>query len=137
MQVSVQVQEEVIYPGMDNNGSKPADSLSEKRKFPRVKFICPLLIMDRMRNYIGSIRNISMGGLAFESVDNMLSGKVYVFEFLLPNKKILDIKGEVKWSTRFDITTIYGVQFRSMGFFTRIKLNTFIKESLEAGKKIL
>ncbi|MFC2091892.1 PilZ domain-containing protein [Elusimicrobiota bacterium] len=71
------------------------------------------------------IKNISMGGLAFESNCEILEGTEVYFEF--PQEKII-VSGIVKRIETVNNQSLYGVEFRESGFMNKINLSKMISE---------
>ncbi|MEW6555983.1 MAG: PilZ domain-containing protein [Elusimicrobiota bacterium] len=105
----------------------------KRRKYPRIVYTAGVDISDvtnRKISYKGIIKNISLGGLAIETENDLPIGGELRFAFLLPNKKNITTIGKVLWEYKDKVSNYYGVQFVLVGFFSRLKLKRFINSNL-------
>jgi len=109
-----------------------------RRKYKRIKAIV-LLDVYRKGEYVpagrGCITDISLGGCGFESTAQFKTGDEVVLVFTLPNKKIFSIEGIIRRIGRSTGTFSYGVQFKEMSFFKKIKLRFLIPTLASAGRE--
>jgi Tfp pilus assembly protein PilZ len=73
--------------------------------------------------------NISMGGLAFYSIEEFKSGETVFFNFSLPNNVAFqNLQGEIKYSkpTKYKKVNEYGVRFNDITTTNQTALKNFI-----------
>ncbi|MBI5574062.1 MAG: PilZ domain-containing protein [Elusimicrobia bacterium] len=104
-----------------------------RRKYPRIVYsatvnVKPLIASKISHN--GIIKNISVSGLALEIENELNSSTEYIFEFYLPDKSTVKSKGKPVWELRSKNSNFYGIEFSSIGFFSKLKLKRFIENKL-------
>ena len=105
----------------------------ERRRHPRVNFSTALDIY-----YIGVkepisqgiVKNISLGGMSFETDNEFATGSDLEFRFDLGENKWVKVKGMVMWQTPSSGSFIYGIMFTKVSFFDKLKLKKFMKHAL-------
>ncbi|HAX61121.1 MAG TPA: hypothetical protein DCX95_00975 [Elusimicrobia bacterium] len=116
------------------NGIKIKNMLNEnRRKYPRVIYSATVNVKAAGAgkiSYHGIIKNISVSGLALEIENELTAGAGYIFEFYLPDKNIIKSKGKPVWELRSKNSNFYGIEFSSIGFFSKPKLKRFIEDKL-------
>lgn len=104
-----------------------------RRKYPRVVYPAQVTVTPLVKgavSFSGIIKNISAGGLAFETESVLSPDGKYLFEFYLPDKDVIKSTGKTTWELKSKTSNFYGVEFKSMGFFGRLKLKRFVKNKL-------
>jgi hypothetical protein len=112
--------------------------MEEKRKHPRVVYTANVDILptaNRRILYKGLIKNISLGGIAVETERDLLVGSEHKVSFFLPDKKNIKAVGNIVWEYKDKHSNYYGVQFKSLGFFHKLKLKWFISKKLKSEKQ--
>lgn len=107
---------------------------AEQRKHPRVPLITSLEIRSRgkpMFEVHALLRNISLGGICFEAIEELSPGNNFVFTFHLPNGYALTVLGEVVWKLPAEKVKLYGAKFKRLGIFNWIRLNKYIRKQLK------
>ncbi|MBU1113259.1 MAG: PilZ domain-containing protein [Candidatus Omnitrophica bacterium] len=108
--------------------------MQERRRFPRVELNEKVMWRkaDTFDN-LNRIRNISEGGLCFETDDLRLShDDIVQFSFQLPNKMTVYSKGRVCWISGVEPGRVgwqAGVQFQDIGDPQRQDIQQFVGES--------
>ena len=113
---------------------------AEQRKHPRVSYIASvdILITAIQRVlYKGLIKNISIGGLAFETEVELKIGDECAFLFYLPSQKSIKVIGHIVWEFKDKNSFFYGVQFSKIGFISKFVLKQFIYNKLREEEKVL
>ena len=104
----------------------------ERREQVRLGCICSAIIRSLNQSYTGVIKNISIGGLGLESVDQLPQKTECTFEFVLPNGPFLKITGEVCWKFPKGETYLYGIRFNNPGLYNFFRLKFYIKKLLKS-----
>ena len=114
------------------------NTIVERRKHKRVKFdaVVDLKASDSAYRYIskGSVKDISLGGLKFESCQE-LSIKDVVLSF--GNGSFLggsEIKGRIIRVVKDKLTYLYGVEFQELKLWEKVKI--WYKTTTKSGKKM-
>lgn len=104
-----------------------------RRKYPRVVYSATVSIKPAAAGkvlYAGIIKNVSLGGLAVETESELNSDMEYFFEFYLPDRNTVKSKGKPVWELRSKNSNFYGIDFTSIGFFSKLKLKRFVGDKL-------
>jgi len=104
-----------------------------RRKYPRIIYSATVNVKQvgvGKISYSGIIKNVSVSGLALEIENELTSGAEYIFEFFLPEKNTIKSKGKPVWELRSKSSNFYGIEFSSIGFFSKLKLKRFIEDKL-------
>lgn len=102
-----------------------------KRKYSRIVYTASVDISSVKIHgvtYKGLVKNISMGGLAVETENELAMGDEFRFAFFLSDKHRIKVLGKIVWEYKDKNSNNYGVQFTRVGFFGRFRLKRFIDE---------
>lgn len=84
---------------------------SEKRKHPRHQSSAPLILLEKtaFAGREGAIlRDVSIGGLAFETTLELKAGDTFEFALYVPTRGWVDGKGRIAWTKPAGKTTLCG-----------------------------
>lgn len=105
-----------------------------KRKYLRVVYTASADISP-VKNpgfkYSGIIKNISLGGIAVETENELAVGGEFSFAFLLSGRKRIKASGKIIWEYKDKNSNNYGVQFTRIDFLSRFRLKRFMEERLK------
>ena len=110
-------------------------SYEDKRRDPRIKIFCPVVMHSSLGKHNGMINNVSMSGFGVESADKMSINDNYLFEFFLPEGPAVKASGELLWRIPEGEIFGYGVRIKTMGLISKIKLKIFIWKILRRNLK--
>lgn len=82
----------------------------------------------------GFIVNLGIGGAALESDEQFDIGDNFVFRFSVPDGKNFDFLGEIRWIKKGVLTKKYGVKFKNINFFEKMRLKNFVLARLKSNK---
>ena len=100
----------------------------QKRKHKRVAVIMTRLSLEDIEGKthiktIGDINNISLGGIALETVGHYEIGMTFKSSFTLPNgQEFKNLIGKVMWLSKSPDKNYVGIRFTRFDLFDRIKL---------------
>jgi hypothetical protein len=112
----------------------PEKKGAERRKAPRIEVICPIAVYQGTSRVTGTIRNISPGGLGFDSPEVLEANTSYPMEFSLPQGPHLKLRGQVLWRFQQKQSYCYGVTFSLPGFITRWRLNRYLAKIIKTNR---
>ncbi len=104
-----------------------------RRKYPRIIYSATVNVKpvgEGKVSYNGIIKNVSVVGIALEIENELTSGSEYIFEFYLLDKNIIKSRGKPVWELRSKNSNFYGIEFSSIGFFSKLKLKRFVEDKL-------
>jgi len=112
-----------------------AEIKKRRRKYERASTLV-LLDVDAIGNQYKSGRavvvDISVGGVAFESIAEFSLGVEVILRYIMPGENVYVLAGVVKRVEDKDGVFVYGVEFKYMNYWGRRKLKKLIRN---IGKK--
>lgn len=101
--------------------------IQERRRYFRLALDIPVRVSpDERTHWVGNTMNISEGGMALRSDDDLQLNSVVKLAFLLPgHKSELEVRAIVVWK---DVRGHAGLRFEPMSVLTRQKLNDWLAE---------
>ena len=102
------------------------DKFEERRSWPRIHLMCPVLLRGSTREYHGLIRNISARGAAVEIAEELPDRKQYALEFILPDGPEIKVAGVMQWAIPQGEVFLYGIKFTNVGIFDILRLKSYI-----------
>jgi len=103
--------------------------MAERRRFKRVGvsiFIDVFVQGDLKTRGRGVISDLSLGGMALETKEDLGIGNVLILRFNLDANNLIDLKGKIVRKEKQPALIKYGIQFIKIGFFVKLKLKNFI-----------
>lgn len=105
----------------------------KRRKYERTEAIVLLDLYKQNKltpEGRGCVMDISLGGSRIESTSDFHVDEDIVLYFTLKNSDVFVIEGIVRRKTPSTGTFSYGIQFKELGFFKRMKLRRLIPKIL-------
>ena len=74
----------------------------------------------------GVISDISLGGMALETTEDLRLGDALILRFSLDAKNFFDLKGKILRKEKQPGTLKYGIKFTKIGLIEKIRLNRYV-----------
>ena len=109
--------------------------MKERRRYPRISTSILINLLDsenKTPKCQGCIRNLSLGGVALESDTKLTVGTNLLLRINIP----IEVLGKIVWIEQYGKSYKYGIKFKKISLFDKLKLKKYIETKLKTQKPL-